>query len=423
VLNDQASPTPILAPRPISSPAGGKPRVLIAHPGRQHSHQAALALLEAGLLGCYASGVPVSPYQLSVPWRSLVRSLSLYEETDIPLQLTRLNMISPIANQLFGRHLPGIFGPILCETERIFDRWVSRLIERSPFDVVIAYENSALYTFQAAKKTGAKCILDAASLHHVEQDRHYESKLSSAYKARVDHLKDKEIALADCIFTTSDLAAQSYLGNVAGEKRVKVIPLGVDIDRFEPSADQYSDKSKFRPFTFIFVGKVTVNKGFDVILDAMERLLSEGLPVRLSVAGSIDHALLAGRRKIQENILDYGMVGHAELPSVLTSAHCLVLPSRFDSFGLVIPEAMACGVPVIVSNMVGAKQLVEEGRNGFVVPVGNLEALVDRMRWFVANPGSLRRMSIAARAAAERFGWPSYRQRFVTAVRDVVRGQ
>ena len=87
---------------------------------------------------------------------------------------------------------------------------------------------------------------------------------------------------------------------------------------------------------------------------------------------------------------------------------------------MVVPEALACGVPVIVSDMVGAKQLIEEGRNGFVIPVGDVDALVDRMRWFIMNAELLETMSRAARATAERLSWTGYRQRLVTAVQEVL---
>jgi glycosyltransferase involved in cell wall biosynthesis len=87
---------------------------------------------------------------------------------------------------------------------------------------------------------------------------------------------------------------------------------------------------------------------------------------------------------------------------------------------MVIPEAMACGLPVIVSDMVGAKDLVEDGRNGFVVPAGNLGALVDKMRWFIHNKALFNEMSVTARAAAEQASWAKYRHRFVSAVREVL---
>jgi glycosyltransferase involved in cell wall biosynthesis len=101
----------------------------------------------------------------------------------------------------------------------------------------------------------------------------------------------------------------------------------------------------------------------------------------------------------------------------------LILPSRLDAFGMVVPEAMACGIPVIVSDMVGAKQIVEEGRNGFIVPAENVESLVDRMRWCIQNTHSLKQMSGAARATAECLGWASYRPRLATAVREVLQGR
>jgi alpha-maltose-1-phosphate synthase len=69
---------------------------------------------------------------------------------------------------------------------------------------------------------------------------------------------------------------------------------------------------------------------------------------------------------------------------------------------------------------VGAKQLVEEGRNGFIVPVGNVAALAARMRWLIENRQMLERMSSAARTVAEQASWANYRRRFALAVREVL---
>src|SRR5262249_3458190 len=122
-----------------------RPRILIAHPGRQHSHQAALALLEAGFLGCYATGVPVSYGPPGGPWRALVRRFSTYEEVAPLRESTRVNMVAPVFNRLFARYLPGFarfaIEPIQYHTYRMFDRWVAGLIARDHFNAVIAYEN------------------------------------------------------------------------------------------------------------------------------------------------------------------------------------------------------------------------------------------------------------------------------------------
>jgi len=395
-------------------------RILIAHPGRQHSHQAAVALREAGYLACYATGVPVCERQFAIILRDILRKFSVYANVELPLDLTRVNMVATIVNRLLVRYLPErLIGPIQYETYRIFDRWVARLIAHEEFDAVIAYENSALYSFRAAKKIGAKCILDAASLHHVEQDRHYVSGLPNAYKARVDLRKDEEVSLADCIFTASDLAAKSYIANAHPTKRIKTILLGVDIQQFKP-VPRCFDRPSCDPFNFIFIGSAVAKKGFDVVLDCTETLLTEGLSVKLLVVGRLDHNLLLGRRALRNNIRQYGVISQNELAAVLREAHCLLLPSRFDSFGMVVVEAMASGLPVIVSDMVGSRELVEEGRNGFVVPVGNPKALADRMRWCVQNPEILEKLSAAARATAEQVSWANYRRRFSAAVREVL---
>ena len=222
--------------RASKSCSGDRPRILIAHPGRQHSHQAALSLLEAGLLGCYATGVPVRQDQYGRLFTGIFRRLSVYDPVDIPTELVRLNMTAPIVNRVFARHLPKfVMGPISYEILRLFDRWVANLVARENFDAVIAYENSALQTFREAKKRGMTCILDAAALHRVEADRRNESRMPRAYKRCVDRQKDLEVSLADCVFVTSDLAARSYRSNIDHRIPIKTILLGTDTDRFTPA--------------------------------------------------------------------------------------------------------------------------------------------------------------------------------------------
>src|SRR5262249_32477458 len=86
-------------------------------------------------------------------------------------------------------------------------------------------------------------------------------------------------------------------------------------------------------------------------------------------------------------------------------------PSRNDSYAMVVPEALACGVPVLVSDMVGAKTLVTPGRDGWIVPAGDGEALARQMAWCVAHRDAVRGMREACRAAAAAATWPAYYRR------------
>jgi glycosyltransferase involved in cell wall biosynthesis len=110
-----------------------------------------------------------------------------------------------------------------------------------------------------------------------------------------------------------------------------------------------------------------------------------------------------------------------ELVNHYRDADCLVLPSRFDSFGMVVAEALACGLPVIVSDMVGAKSLVVEGENGWIVPVGDVEALARRMRWCVEHRPALAEMRINAARSAQRASWPHYHQRLIATLDGIFR--
>jgi len=115
-----------------------------------------------------------------------------------------------------------------------------------------------------------------------------------------------------------------------------------------------------------------------------------------------------------------GPVSQAELASVLREADCLVLPSRIDSFGMVVVEALASGLPVVVSDQVGARELVLPGRNGWVVPAGDATVLADRMAWCTRNRDAVRAMREECRRSAEAASWSSYHQRFADLLRGLV---
>ena len=82
-------------------------------------------------------------------------------------------------------------------------------------------------------------------------------------------------------------------------------------------------------FTFAFVGSATARKGFDFVLEAMNRLLSEGISIRILVAGIIDRSLVAGRERLLENVCEYGMISQRQLSSILSerSLPIITLPS------------------------------------------------------------------------------------------------
>src|SRR6185369_9189753 len=115
-----------------------------------------------------------------------------------------------------------------------------------------------------------------------------------------------------------------------------------------------------------------------------------------------------------------GAVDQAGLADELRRADCLVLPSRNDSYAMVVAEALAAGVPALVSEMVGSKDLITEGETGWIVPVDDVRALSERMLWCAGHPGAVRALRAACRRAAEAATWPAYHRRLAALVRRLL---
>lgn len=366
-------------------------RVLVAHPERQHSHEFALALHSHDGLERYIHGSPLRAGVL----RALPRSL----RWQLPICPVWRKLVAPIIPARARRRA-------YSQMMRMFDAIVASRLPRIRIDAVVAYEGSALHTFLAARRLGIACILDAANLHHSFQDKW----VAGANTASDIAEKDREIELADLVITCSSLARDSYIDAGLPEDKVRAVRLGVDLSLFRHlRAASGVPAYRTGPVVFCNAGLLDRRKGMDLIASACRSLVTAGHSFQFVLAGSttgVEPSLLQDlaqltlirRRMPQENI-----------PAFYSEADVFVLPSRCDSFGMVVPEALACGLPVIVSDNVGARDMVQEGVNGWVVPAGSVRALADRMEWCAKNPQAVRAMARAARVSAEARGWTQYR--------------
>ncbi|HYX23249.1 MAG TPA: glycosyltransferase family 4 protein [Thermoanaerobaculia bacterium] len=383
--------------------------MLVTHPGRQHSHQAALALAGAGMLAGYWSGVPaLARHRRRVPaplWRRFVR----YASVPLPPERVRWAPWVPALRRL---------GPwadfLAC---RLFDRWAAARLRPGAADAVVACEISALATFRKARRLGMLTVLDAAATHHRTQDRFHGFPEPADLHRRITAVKDAEIALADQIFTVSELARRSYLEAGVPPERVHRVPLGVDVELFTPAA---GETPKREGTTFVFAGAATRVKGLDLLLAAFARVREIEPAARLLVIGPAGDCSSLLDPTAPPGVTVLGPLPQAEVAARFAAADCLVLPSRNESFGMVVPEALAAGLPALVSERVGARDLVTEDRTGWIVPVEDVEALTRRMIWCVRHPEEVRALRSTCRRAAEDAGWPAYHRRFVELVRSLL---
>ena len=188
-----------------------------------------------------------------------------------------------------------------------------------------------------------------------------------------------------------------------------------------PCGGSQTERPQSQPFTFLFAGATIFRKGVDILLEAFNRVEQRlpGAAALILIGPRGDAGQLVDDRK-SGTVKVLPPVPQAELLDVFCEADCFVLPSRHDSFGMVVAEAMACGLPAIVSTMVGAKDMIDEGVNGWVLPFADVAALAERMIWCVENREAVQSMRPQARAAAERNTWEAYRVRFATLVRRLI---
>lgn len=177
--------------------------------------------------------------------------------------------------------------------------------------------------------------------------------------------------------------------------RMKFVAGGVPADRIvvKPNFVRSGARStNFRGGAFLYVGRLSLEKGVDVLLDAGH----EGhLEIRIAGAGPVAVAPVAG-------VFPLGMLSRDEVDAEMASARALIVPSICDeTFGMVVIEAFAMGTPVIASRIGALQSLVEEGVTGLLFEPGDAKDLGEKMRWAVANPERMAEMGHAARKRYE----------------------
>ncbi|GIW17988.1 MAG: glycosyl transferase family 1 [Tepidiforma sp.] len=220
---------------------------------------------------------------------------------------------------------------------------------------------------------------------------------------------------ADAIVTASDherLLLQRYYG--ADPARMHTVPCGIDLDLFQPLSREECRASLGLPLdrpVLLWVGRLEKLKGLEILLDAVAGL--ERRDALLLIVGGDDRAAplraeleaQAARLGIAGRLHFTGAVDHAELPRYYSAADVCVVPSFYESFGLVAVEAMACGTPVVASRVGGLQSTVIDGVTGYLIPWRCPEPFTEKLDVLLANPELRANFGRAARASVERFRW------------------
>lgn len=214
----------------------------------------------------------------------------------------------------------------------------------------------------------------------------------------------RDIELADRILVPSPHLARTLARYGTPPERISVVPYAADTRRFVPDPH----KRPTRECTFLFAGGISQRKGIKYLLEAWRRVRRPGW--RLQLLGALPRVLGPLERYLDDVEL-LGRVGHSEMPAQMAAADVFVFPSLFEGSAVVTYEALACGLPCIVTPAAGS--VVREGHDGFLVPPRDVETLAARMELLGSSPLVRADLAASARARAEAFDWTRYHTELV----------
>ncbi|MEY2544495.1 MAG: hypothetical protein QOE81_1956 [Verrucomicrobiota bacterium] len=218
----------------------------------------------------------------------------------------------------------------------------------------------------------------------------------------------------DTVFVNSEEYRDSWVKRGIDPAKLKIFPRGLDTQLFHPTRrdSRFFEKfgAKNGQIRLLYVGRVSREKDLDLLAEAYRRLRDEGLSIQLCVVGHGPYS-----REFSESLPEALFTGYLtgeKLAAAYASADIFVFPSTTDTFGNVIIEAQASGLPVIVSDSGGPKELVENDRNGLITKSHDVEDLTRAIRELVADPDRRKQMGNLARESVINRTWPNAFRKF-----------
>ncbi len=371
-------------------------KILIAHPGLQHSYQLAEGVYRNGGLGGFISGVPVASsndewWFLPEAFKERIKSVS------IPKEYRKHPIYWQLAIRLGAKisHHPRAWQHKMFHA---FDKYIEKTINFSRYDCIIGFENSCFNSLRKAKENGIFCILDAPSIHPLTADSLVKFD-NGNYGKEILERRLLEIDIADRIITCSEFARQTYIDNGVSPDKVVALMLGAT-----PPVENIKVEPKNVP-EFIFAGAMSYRKSIDLILDVFSELSGKA---HLKIVGGSENAAWIKRANSMNNVEYLGMQGQRSLFSHLAAADCLILPSRFDSFGMVVAESLSVGTPVLISENVGAKQILEKYPGAGWLCKPDFNSLRDTVMMLVTDSSLLERARNEVGPVADYCSWNGY---------------
>lgn len=402
------------------------PKIILAHSGKQHSYLTALSLLELGFLERYYTSAYIKSQRL----QNFVNNHNIsYLQKRFINGLNGSKVVSNwrfevkeiLMRKIYGKSR-GVQNAVYQRDEN-FDNNLSKKIRHLDGDMFWGFQGSCLETLRAANKSGKTTIVELATAHVTEAKKILgeEQRLHPEWADSIDNLifpaeyekrLEQEPFEASYIFAASQFTRQSLINAGVNEEKIKYLPLCFNTSAISCDAEYKSIEN--RPLKVLYCGTVTQRKGIKYLLDTFRKIPKS--TAELHIIGGIQ-----GSGKAFESYKDvytyHGAIPQNVLFERYQEFDILALPTVFEGFGLVIPEAMAAGLPVITTQNSFGYEIIKHHQNGSIVPIRDTDALIKEILYYASlNNDSFNLLRMAAKNCANNYNRENFRQR----IKDII---
>ncbi|MCQ2229262.1 MAG: glycosyltransferase family 4 protein [Bacteroidales bacterium] len=413
-------------------------KVLLAHPGKQHSFETAIALKRIGVLHKYITTVYDKPTSITGRFKCLLGNSNLKKANDRRCSM----LLDDDVLQIYE-----IWGLLVLLISRIpFLSWLSFRLNLSlsnhfadkvaqiaiseDVDAIIVYDGISRKGLQRIKEKAPriKTIMDVSISMRPFMKENFETDMAIyhhdwfyveeryLWNAKYEKVIRNELKYVDYFFSPSEIVSKSIMYCGIDKSKIIQVPYGVNTDKFDYA--KKTKREKDERLHLLFVGQISYRKGLHHILNVVSKMEKE---VDITLAGSYkaDNSIVR-QYGGSSNIHFIGFATRDVLAKEYQKSDLFVLPSLGEGFAMVILEALSTGTPVLISNLSGGDLAVEQGENGFIYDALSEKELEHLIRLIINNKDMLDSMSENARKSALNFTWNDYHQKYSSEIKKIL---
>ncbi|MDK0557894.1 glycosyltransferase family 4 protein [Clostridium perfringens] len=417
-----------------------KYKVVIAHPGRHHSFRLASALKKDNNITIkYITTVYNKPNSILMNFIKKFISKTNRERLnnrnnkdlcdDEVIQFYQISGLIEILLSRFdkSKKIYSIWHKI---TSKKFGIKVAKYAIKNNFDAVICYDTNALECFKYLEnnKSNIIRIMDVAATNWIYMKEIYENdmlicpELKEKLRCEVGnyltfknqkYIKE-EINRSQYLIVASKFVKKSYEFSNFPSNKILICPYGVDLNNFKYCTKK--EKERIEPLNFIFIGGTKQLKGIYYLLEAFKRIPNKTATLTIVGECNLSNKFMS---RYKNKVTFTGLLMHDDIAELLKTMDIMIFPSLGDGFGLSVIEGMACGCPIICSENSGVADLIKDGENGFIIPIQDIDEIINKVNWFVENREIIPQMSIMANETAKMYSWDNYNVNISTIVKNI----